>query len=222
MSDERNTGQDQQEPNPIEVWLRFWRVIKKPKNSSAVNAVATMVLCVITFLYAVTSYLQWQATSEAARAAQDAANIASETLQIDQRAWVTVSDIARDKSGTGFSVIFSNSGKTPARRFTVQIIGEPVPRGKSPGGKEDLLPGLGLIAPNGFFHISLTPTGPYDSKANQLAVHGKVDYIDIFDESHWTTFCYYVAAERNQELEFAPCEGGNDTDDKPITRPTKP
>jgi hypothetical protein len=144
---------------------------------------------------------------------REATTNAEDAMKIDQRAWVTVSNIKRESGNVVVS--FGNSGKTPAKNFTVHISGEPIPKDKEPSlGAEDLLPGIGVIAPNGFFHVPLDASGYFDPKTTRLAIHGRVDYADIFSSPHRTTFCYYLSSTNNQDG-FAPCGRGNETDDQP-------
>lgn len=148
------------------------------------------------------------------RAMHDANTNAETAMKIDQRAWVTISDIKPEDSN--IAVSFGNSGKTPARGFTVRITGEPVPVHEEPKlGNEDIQPGVGLIAPNGAYHVFLNANGSYNAKSQKLAIHGRVDYIDIFNDPHWTNFCYYLSADGNKKG-FTPCNIGNETDDKPV------
>lgn len=107
------------EPDPVEVWKRFWRFIIDPKHTSAVAAIATLALCVTTILYTVFSALQWSAGSEAAGAAKSSADTAIKTMRIDQRAWVGGGPASalielKEKQPIVITVMLKNTGKTPA------------------------------------------------------------------------------------------------------------
>jgi hypothetical protein len=81
--------------------------------------------------------------------------------QIDQRAWVAVSNVEFMRYNDSFhaNIVFVNTGKTPAKDFTIRVAGEPVPKGESPTSEEALQPGHGVIALNGAFHSPLSANG---------------------------------------------------------------
>lgn len=163
------------------------------------------------------------ANKEAADAAQSAAKAATNSVilqqsnsQIDQRAWVSVSDVKFVPRGDEFyvSIVLVNTGKTPAKDFTVRDAGELVPNGKIAKSQESPQPGKGIIAPNGTFHTTLSANGYYSVHLGTLIVHGRIDYRDVFGDAHWTKFCYYWVPENNgKNGGFAPCDEGNSIDD---------
>ena len=108
------------------------------------------------------------ANKEAADAAQSAAKAATNSVtlqqsssQIDQRAWVSVSDVSFVPQVDSFEVniVFVNTGKTPAKDFTIHEAGELVLNRNSPMSKENLQPGRGIIAPNGDEVLLLLDSG---------------------------------------------------------------
>jgi|GEM_PF-2497290 len=144
---------------------------------------------------------------------------ADNNFRVDQRAWVTISDIPVDsKKDSDWTVplVFKNTGRTPAKNFTIKVVGEPVAKGRKTTLEEHILPGHGVIAPEGTFHSNLNVSGSYDWNTVDLVIHGRVNYDSIFKQVHWTNFCYYfVPDNRTGKGGFAPCETGNDTDNNP-------
>jgi len=150
-------------------------------------------------------------------AASDANKQANRNSQLDQRAWVAVSEIApsdETKSPWEISIVFKNTGRTPAKNFAVELAGEPVPKGGNPTAKEDAYPGHGIIAPDGFFHSGLSSRTPFNWDTTDLVIHGKISYDSIFGHRHWTQFCYYFVPKNATRTKggFTPCDQGNDVD----------
>lgn len=207
------------EPDPVEVWIRFWGFIIDPKHTSAVAAIATLALCVTTILYTIFSALQWSANEKAAVAAKSAAETAENTLKqsvkaykIDERAWVSIFDVEPKNQGTfTINIVLVNTGKTPARNFIIAAAGD-VGEGRS---NENKLPGRGIIAPGGKFSSYMQANGSLTS-STKVTIHGRVDYDTVFGASHWTKFCYYLIPQKaGNPGGFAPCESGNEIDDNP-------
>jgi hypothetical protein len=159
------------------------------------------------------------ATNKAASAAKDSVDLAGKNAQMDQRAWVAVSDISSDSRQSEnwtVSLIFKNTGKTPAKNFVIWGTGEPVAKGQKPTSEEIKLPGRGVIAPDGSFHSNLNVNGGYDWKSIDLVIHGRINYDSVFRPGHWTKFCYYfVPDNKTGKGGFAPCDSGNDIDNNP-------
>jgi hypothetical protein len=152
-------------------------------------------------VYAGISYKQWQSQIEA--------------MKIDQRAWVTVSDITQERQGDALAVriAFKNTGKTPAKFFTVKGIAEPAPHGSKPVVSEKSLPGIGVIAPDAVFHSNVNVPGTYDWKESELLIHGTLTYESVFHGQHWTKFCYRLLVnDKSNPVGFSPCDSGNDVD----------
>lgn len=162
--------------------------------------------------------LLWRSTQKASNAAKDSVELARVSAHMDQRAWVAVSDISpefRQNDAWTISLIFKNTGKTPAKNFAIWGAGEPVAKGQKPASKETKLPGRGVIAPDGVFHSNLSLSGQYDWKSIDLLIHGRIDYDSVFGHSHWTKFCYYFVPNKTGRGGFAPCDSGNEIDDNP-------
>lgn len=50
MNGTHNPDNSDTEPDPVELWSRFFRFIIDPKHTNAVAAIATLTICVITIL----------------------------------------------------------------------------------------------------------------------------------------------------------------------------
>jgi hypothetical protein len=138
-------------------------------------------------------------------------------LRTDQRAWVTVDEVTPTRQKDGSYIIrvaFKNTGKTPATNFTVKAVGDPIPRGSAPSAIEGNLPGIGIIAPEGFYHSNMPISRDYDWKTNDLFIHGMVEYKTVFKGTHWTRFCYHpIVTNDTREISgFAPCDFWNEVD----------
>jgi len=159
------------------------------------------------------------AATRAATSAENSVTQARDNARLEQRAWVSVSDITPEsQQGQNWtiSIIFKNTGRTPAKNFVIRGIGEPVAKGKKTSSEEIILPGHGIIAPDGVFHSNFSADGGFDWKSVDLVIHGKIEYDTVFGSSHWTTFCYYfVPTSKTGKGGFAPCDSGNDIDNNP-------
>lgn len=162
---------------------------------------------------------QGVAIKESADATSNAFALQQSTSQIDQRAWVTVKDIqvTRKDDVSTFIIFLTNTGKTPAEDFTIKVKGELVGQGKPFVSEEPQLPGKGIIAPNGGVFRCEAPTHEsFEHFAANLAIHGRVDYTDIFNVHHWTKFCYkWIPKTNGAGGGFSPCESGNTMDNTP-------
>jgi hypothetical protein len=191
-----------------------WRKVDFFKRFDlSISVIGIVVLCIYTTYTA----CMYSANEKAAEAAESAATTAEETLkhsikayQVDERAWVSILDIEpKDQGNLVIKIVLINTGKTPARDFTVAAAGD-VGRGKS--SEKELL-GRGIIAPGGKFSSFMQANGSL-TNSTKLTIHGRVDYSSVFGGRHWTTFCYYLVHENaGTPNGFAPCESGNNTDD---------
>jgi hypothetical protein len=195
------------------------------------------VLCV----YTVFTALMWIANNKSADAAKVAADaavaqvgIAGKSLdasiqqfRLDQRAWISVGEmippsLQKDAPLT-IVVDIKNTGKTFAKNFTYKGTGEIKPKEILPKLPEQYIPTLGIIPPNGLYHVTVgnLKTHPPDTDLQDIRsgekvlwVHGTLAYEDVFGQAHWTTFCYYfIPEERTIEHGaggFALCKVGND------------
>lgn len=143
--------------------------------------------------------------------------------QLDERAWIVLKGIAhKPELGKPWNleVIFSNTGKTPARfvKESCNLV--------SMAGAVDaprtfkLFPygSASFVAP-GSQHFCVLAASHGITKADLAAirdrkftvfVYGAVLYEDVFGDHHWLTFCQKA---RSDLLGWNPCESHNDTGD---------
>jgi hypothetical protein len=147
------------------------------------------------------------AATKAAKAAEDSVTLARDMSRLDQRAWVAPSGISGLlKADQPFvcSIRIKNTGKTFARYTQVNAqvgsakkgmdppfdkLGDPPANGK--------MPVTITLAPNGEYELLTDPTRSFNQQEienirdnGDFFVFGRIDYTDVFDRSHWTTFCF--------------------------------
>jgi hypothetical protein len=111
------------EPDPIESCKRIWKYVSDPKNSVAITAIATLVICVTGIFYTIFAKFQWSANQESAEAAKSAATTAARQLELAERPWLmTKAEIAGPITFAGgemradFLFRTKNVGNSPAMR----------------------------------------------------------------------------------------------------------
>lgn len=207
--------------------------------------VATLLAFLAAAYYASTAKRQLGEMKKATKAAQDAAQAASdgitfarETAHLDQRAWLGVDAIrGTPKLGDPFSIEIDikNTGKTPAKKAIAITSYSPVniKNGArldfNKQGKIQTELSRAMIPPNSIYRAN--PPIPSDSvkqgdldliKSGDVIiyVHSHITYDDIFSCGHWLDFCYLL--ERDAKS-WAACKEHNDTGDKqphcPVTKP---
>jgi hypothetical protein len=176
-----------------------------------------------------------QAAHETAGAAISAVETAKKAMILDQRAWIGIESMdpipSIPKSGETFAaaVRIKNTGKTPSRDTVIVGRIDPIPIQSRPiySYDADVKRPSGSLAPNAGASIPFTPLNDASTKKPapltddniasitngkiKIFVHGRIDYKDIFDEPHWTTFCAFLAIPLDGH--FTRCETNNDTDD---------
>ena len=170
------------------------------------------------------------AATKAAKAAEDSVILARDMNRLDQRAWVAVAQISGPlQAGEPFvtRIRFKNSGKTFARNAQVRVKIDITNKDAFPDfdtlfdtpkdGKEI---GVMILAPNAEYESVTEPfeLSPFTQEQidnirdNQaLFVFGRIDYADVFDRGHWTTFCYRYGFPSG---EYGYCENHNDADNR--------
>jgi hypothetical protein len=139
-----------------------------------------------------------------------AMNHSIESSRLDQRAWVGPVDIVVSKLELGspmeLKVIIENSGKTPALNTTIFV------RAKTLMKESDFIAAYEttdknrsnyVIQPGVKTHVILdmqekiiqSHVDILKSGDEILYVYGKLSYDDIFNRSHETTFCSYLATD---------------------------
>lgn len=201
---------------------------KKAIDQSAINNAAAILA-------------QQKIAQDGLKASQDnfvkAQAAASEQLRLDERAWVTeVSISGEPQIDQPFAILVElrNTGKTPARHFQGKIVSDPSPRGAEPDLaklKAIRYTGSGILAPNSSKFLTTYPLkgsateklpkeGMDEVKASTLYVFGRVEYDDIFDCHHWSTFCAFLDPRENYR-KYSLCKQHNDADENrcPVSIP---
>ena len=162
---------------------------------------------------------------------------ADRNFRIEQRAWVGFSLVPGNLTFTmnrPFLVptLLVNSGKTPAKDVSGQIVvgvigrGQPIDFSYAPGHAHYEI-SAGTVFPNGQFQESFEGIEHGANQAQAILidkpllnailsseklvlVHGRITYWDVFGQRHWTTYCRIVS---NPSLIPPDCMSYNRTDD---------
>lgn len=152
---------------------------------------------------------------------QQSMDSASEQTRLDQRAWVSVTEVTgipEVEKPWHVQVLIRNTGKTVAKGVRLQSITEQVVKGKQPDYIPIQAPGApGVISPGSFAVNDIAvskgaavPQRIYDAymtKDLRLFVSGTIRYMDIFGVGHVTKFCYFYSVP---EKLYFPCNSHND------------
>jgi hypothetical protein len=175
------------------------------------------------------------AADRAARAAETSVGIAQTGVdnvikqsQLDQRAWIGIESIGGipdiPETNKSFAVItkLRNSGKTPAKNILTRFEAYPLPNPPNVNLTCDVAlkkqESKTLLPPNGIFSANLIfgdgkPLGQgweLGLKNKRIYAYGCVLYDDIFDRSHWLTYCGVLDFPSKS---FQACKHHNDTGD---------
>lgn len=197
---------------------------EKPHWVAYVEACCAVLLVLITGTY--TYYAAGQlhkmkrstdAAERAAIAAKSAADTATQSMRLEQRAWVGPAEVAPaayDENGhkvyikvgekPRFSFMLSNSGKTPALNLTFKITNHFyrstetfVPYYEEPKTNTT----VGTLFPGVRMKLDTLETPGVAERAQVSAlskgeyidyIYGEVSYEDVFGQPHKTSFCTYV------------------------------
>jgi hypothetical protein len=183
------------------------------KNAEAIIALFTIILGIATWLL-------WRATDRLVRGAD-------KNAERQLRAYVLVHHaemIERilDEQQSAASVTFKNYGQTPARHATVwletRICDLPLVdtdfafEGAKKRTPKCTIGPSGEIAKNA--KMPKLPGGTEQAilpEKQTLAMFGRIDYVDAFDEPRWTDFRLILVKDVAAGFSFIPSEAGNDT-----------
>lgn len=219
--------------------------------------VEILTLLVVT-VYTIVAYHQWRtmrnatkatqrsaeaaqksadAAKEAVRVARDTLTVSREGLRLEQRAWIGIPEVVVDNpeqtsdsvSYKGISLIFRNSGRTPAinSRMSYILISS---FGSEPPFDFDKIAKYvghwpnewkviwqpqkpqGVFTPGGVYPVIILPPSVHrgQDRPRMVYIMGKMTYNDIFSGTpqRTTKFCF----EYHQffpEYRFTPCPDGN-------------
>jgi len=164
---------------------------------------------------------------KSSQSATKALLLAEESSRVDQRAWLTVTNVGLIKPLAvdeipQVEIRVANSGKTPAlncdivcsvmSRSASQPIGIPKTMTGKPISQPVIGPSVSVTtigeSTEPFFRqsqIEAIQNGSYN-----LYVFGIITYCDIFKQRHFTNFCAFLSGPN---LKFASCETGNTISD---------
>jgi hypothetical protein len=151
----------------------------------------------------------------------DSERVTMEKTQIqDERAWVFPENVViqpseKDTNSINFTVLFKNTGKTPAMNIDAAVgytdklnsVPKTIPR------PADSVASSGILAQDGTGHGFIIPPDSAIQAArngSHLFIYGIIWYDDIFREHHWCRFCY--SFDSNME-DFRPTGTHNTCDD---------
>jgi len=169
---------------------------------------------------------QTGSSEQAAKAAKSGADTASDTLRLDQRAWLTIYKFelpSEPRMGTPIQIGFfiQNTGRTPALdEYTETLVVSSVTEPKPPSTFKSALHFRNNIITPGTNNTRSTsetwiPSGAgmaaYINKTAKIYIHARINYTDIFEVQHWTSVCaYHTYGDALNS--FAICMQGNDVD----------
>jgi len=165
-----------------------------------------------------------------------------DTMRKDQRAWVAVTvgdpQFTRDSSGNvtvSFPAVVSNSGKTPARHSSTEIVVDTVENGQAPTFAYDDVPRtwstVGVLLPNVPLQLkapllhsivkghpeprSLSPPEYQEllDGKDYIVIYARSSYVDIFGREHWHHFCAFNSPSAEAvQVTARGCTNYNDVD----------
>lgn len=158
-----------------------------------------------------------------------ALNASIQQFHLDQRAWVAATNITGvpevDKPFV-VRITGKNAGKTFAKQFRMIVAVESGPPRviKFDAERHHAPESISLLSPNGEYTSETIVTGehshPHHDNPDQIAMDnirngsvqivafGRMDYVDIFNVQHWSTFCFRL--DRGEK--WQSCKEHNDAD----------
>jgi hypothetical protein len=154
---------------------------------------------------------------KATKAATDGLTLTRKMNRLDQRAWVAPGNVFSkpelDKPYR-ITVVATNTGKTPATDVVARLgtlvkgLADPDPHFGQLLNTTSI-PSGSLLAPNGatnmvfpMFDEKRLTQADLDHLTNPAVIHlifGRVEYDDIFECHHWTSFCYKILPDGTLE-----------------------
>jgi len=201
-SDKDNIVSQDQTQHPY----NFWHTTRYER----INLIILGGILFVTTIYAIFAGLQW--------------NIMCSSMELDQRAWIGAPIISGNwEVGKPIivTVVFKNTGKTPAKNVSDGRLCEIIENDARPNfAEEQFLESQtvasekirALVTPQQEITL-ITPIYPglqgvlgddikevLDNK-KRFYIHGIIRYEDMFRHAHWITFCYfYNASDRSYKI----------------------
>lgn len=176
-----------------------------------------IIVAVVLAIYTVVTAFMWWATKNAAGAAKRSAEVASASLHLDQRAWISISRDSfqwSENSEMIFPSHILNTGKTLAKHLDIWTTAIPMKANETPdfsyevgAGKRPFVRSkTGLLWPSApvpfplpvfekavpkWKKMTLTKSflAEMQEGTSYVLIYGKATYEDMFGISHWVTFC---------------------------------
>jgi len=133
---------------------------------------------------------------------------AQETMRLEQRAWVFVTEtrVSELQVGKPLGIVvgFKNTGRTPAKNVQIANCIEVLPKGQVPEPNLEKTQSRGIIPPNGTLFVTIgagrknaegvTERGLRGIMSGELVVwvYGTTTYEDVFENRQATMFCYML------------------------------
>jgi len=178
-------------------------------------------IVVLTIGYLIVAHWQFQVTNDTLIEIKKQNQIAEQSMQYGQAAYMVVQggNVSIDKQAAAV-ITFVNGGNTPAYQFEISVnsgfrdgpIPSPMPPLVLPKTAEF---SKAIIAPHGTvnsFHTNDRIITPDDlklitNKTVRFYIWGILTYEDIFKRQRWTTFCLVHRLGTNN---FDPCQNNNE------------
>ncbi len=143
-----------------------------------------------------------------ADAAKKAIEVTQENIRLGQRAWVGAIEVrniaVRAGAKTQFTVVITNTGRTPALKLVTQFATGAFPSDQVFVPKYQTLktkPGVSVLQPGARLFLNVgsieeltdTHIDSLKKSAQILYVFGRLTYEDIFKQPHYTIFCMRIA-----------------------------
>jgi len=161
--------------------------------------------------------------AEVAHSSVQNIQLAQQAMHLEQRAWLFVTETRASELQVGqplsITVVFKNTGRTPAKNVQISTHLEPLPKGQAPEPKLEKMQNRGAIPPNGTAFVTIstgrkhaegvTEQGLKAITSGELViwVYGTITYEDIFETRQATMFCYMLHPDGRT---FAAAEVYND------------
>jgi hypothetical protein len=209
--------------------VTVWRKLEVSEKVGHALALATLIALIVYAGYTIKIY---RANRDAADTAQGQLKQMISQAKDDQRAWVGAVGIKITQYAPAFrtEIALINSGKSPAlnlKRASGYILPCTLESGPTPNDIKLIEDKLASIRDHIAMPPSVTSTLEVSDDGTQvtpkwpaitrktatefLCVYGKLEYDDVANRRHSTTFCYYLKDPTAKPLpQFASCESYND------------
>jgi hypothetical protein len=236
-SDERG-DESQKQPTTVNIQSHLPVDVKRDWRDTIfkwLNILLATVTFIVVVYYTQAAFLQAQASIKSARAAEQAATTASNTLtneryrfRIEERPYVVLDEfgvIAGKEGGQSLHLSFRNSGRTPAMNFhfnfgtcSVTVGGDSLGTLTSEAADKAHAVSRSIIAPDKsvIFNFPFGFKEPFKTRFENdeimFVAKCQVEYSDVFDDQHWTKFCINGKKSWGELRWCDRHEGANDMD----------